>query len=72
MENTYHKPFLYLLVWDHLHIRGEYYDVVPSTLLQDRITSTYVENTSYAQSDDIEGEDHLHIRGEYDFHSLEW
>ena len=38
--------------------------------IQDRITSTYVENTKKKLIKTKNGRDHLHIRGEYDVSSL--
>ena len=36
-------------------------------MVQDRITSTYVENTDFVLLSNIKQWDHLHIRGEYAF-----
>ena len=85
MENTTQSFESFLLLQDHLHIRGEY-SADEAEMVQDlgspphtwrilksfistrgtlRITSTYVENTSYEHIGLSVLWDHLHIRGEY-------
>ena len=45
VENTIQKLLLTFLFQDHLHIRGEYYLKTAEFTVDDRIISTYVENT---------------------------
>ena len=50
---------------DHLHIRGEYFNLKSDFRHDLRITSTYVENTGFDFTAVKNARDHLHIRGEY-------
>ena len=45
VENTSLITVIFLLIRDHLHIRGEYSVTIVTAISYPRITSTYVENT---------------------------
>ena len=68
VENTSLLTTMVILVWDHLHIRGEYSVHISFFGRVGRITSTYVENTCRLFIRFCNFQDHLHIRGEYQHH----